>query len=79
MKKNLFQFILAIVGVLFTFCWFGALLFINIPEMNEGNVNTFSGALITVCLGLIFNYYYGSSKGSQDKTDLMKPNGDATV
>ena len=70
-NKNLIQFVLALVGVLFTFAWFGALLFINIPEKNEGNVNTFSGALITVCLGLIFNYYYGSSKSSQDKTDIM--------
>jgi hypothetical protein len=70
-NKNYVQFILALLGVLFTFAWFGALLFITIPEKNEGNVNTFSGALITVCLGLIFNYYYGSSKGSQDKTDIL--------
>ena len=72
--KNITQIILSVMGLIFTFAWFGSLLFIQVPEKNEGNVNTFSGALITVCLGLIFNYYFGSSKGSQDKTDIMNNN-----
>lgn len=70
-NKNLIQFILAILGVIFSMSWFAGLLFMDIPEGNKDMINTITGALITVCLGQIFNYYYGSSKSSSDKTDII--------
>ncbi len=76
LPKNAIQLILAASSVLFTFAWFVTLLFVEIPEKNQGNIDMFSGALITTCLGLVMNYYFSSSKGSQDKTDMLNPNKD---
>ena len=70
-KANI-MLILAVLAVVFTFAWFILLLFKVVPEANKGLIDTFSGALITVCLTSIYAYYFGSSKGSADKTDIMK-------
>ena len=70
-KANI-MLILAVLAVVFTFAWFVLLVFLEIPGANKGLIDTFSGALITVCLTSIYAYYFGSSKGSADKTDIMK-------
>ena len=70
-SKNLTQLILAIMGVVFCLAWFAALLFVSIPEANKDLVNIITGAMISVCLTQIYQYYFGSSKSSSDKTDMM--------
>jgi hypothetical protein len=63
-----------ILGGLITLCFFIVLylLIINpIPIDNRDVLYLIIGALIGF-EGAIVNYYYGSSKGSADKNDLIK-------
>lgn len=70
-SKNLTQLILAIMGVVFCLAWFAGLYFITIPEGNRDLVNIVTGALLGTVITQIYNYYFGSSKSSSDKTDIM--------
>lgn len=70
-SKNLTRLILAIMGVVFCLAWFAALLFIPVPEVNRDLVNIITGAMIGVVLTQIYNYFFGSSQSSADKTDMM--------
>jgi len=47
------------------------LFFITIPKENQQMVNIFAGAIITGALLTVFNWRFGSSKGSADKTSAM--------
>jgi hypothetical protein len=69
-SRNTTQLILAILGVVFCLAWFAALLFVPIPEANKDLINIITGALLSTCIAQIYNYYFGSSKSSADKTDL---------
>ena len=71
LNKNLIQLILAVMGVVFSMGWFALLIFKDFPPENRDMINTITGALITVRLGQIYNYFFGSSKGSSDKTDVI--------
>ena len=73
-SKNLTQLILAVLGLIFCLAWFAGLYFIVIPEGNRDLVNIVTGALLATVLNQVYNYYFGSSKSSQDKTDLMNEN-----
>tara|TARA_R110000787_G_scaffold175266_8_gene287767 strand:+ start:1055 stop:1564 length:510 start_codon:yes stop_codon:yes gene_type:complete len=47
------------------------LFFKEIPDKNRDVVNFILGVLIGTGLTGIFNYFFGSSKGSKDKADLL--------
>jgi hypothetical protein len=57
-------FLFAIIIVILLF-------FKEIPEKNRDVVNFILGVLIGTGLTGIFNYFFGSSKGSKDKADLL--------
>ena len=76
-SKNLTQLVLAVMGIIFCLAWFAGLYFIVIPEGNRDLVNIVTGALMGTVITQIYNYYFGSSKSSSDKTDIM--NGGSTV
>lgn len=76
-SKNLTQLVLAVMGVIFCLAWFAGLYFIVIPEGNRDLVNIVTGALLGTVITQIYNYYFGSSKSSSDKTDII--NGGNTV
>jgi len=42
-------------------------MWVVLPEANVGPVNQLFGAMATGC-GLVLQYFFGSSKGSADKT-----------
>ncbi len=48
-----------------------AIVFLNIPEKNETLFTHFMGIIEGVALS-IFSYYFGSSKGSSDKTNILE-------
>jgi hypothetical protein len=49
----------------------GALTFTGVPEASTDVIYMLYGALATG-FGGILNYYFGSSRGSKDKTDILK-------
>jgi len=59
---GVFTFSVAVVILLF---------FKEVPEKNKDVVNFILGVLIGTGLTGIFNYFFGSSKGSKDKADLL--------
>jgi len=69
-KENI-QLILSIMMVAFSFTWFTLLLFHDVPEGNKELVSAASGFFLGTGLALIYQYYFGSSKGSADKTNMM--------
>lgn len=78
LNKTTTKFILALIGILFSMSWFVLLLFKEAPEGNRDLINVITGALIAICIKEIFGYYFGSSQGSSDKTEMMAKNGQGT-
>ena len=70
--KN-FLYLFTSVWSVFAMAFFAFASFSPIPEENQRIVDTIIGVLIGTVLTGFFNFFFGSSKGSKDKTDaLMK-------
>jgi uncharacterized membrane protein len=67
--KDIFMYVLGALIVLGTFVLI-AMLLIYRTEMTDV-INITIGSLLAA-FGLVVGYFYGSSKGSADKTDMMK-------
>jgi len=52
------------------------LIFVKIPEGNESMLNIALGALIGSFSGGVVGYFFGSSQGSANKTEIMAKNND---
>lgn len=72
-NENLPLYIIAGVIILGLFIVLGVLLTAQIPEANKDIANTVIGALIAGFTAII-SYWFGSSKGSNDKNNLFKGN-----
>jgi VIT1/CCC1 family predicted Fe2+/Mn2+ transporter len=57
-------FVFSVVVVLLLF-------FVSIPKENKDVVNFILGVIVGTGLTGVFNYFFGSSKGSKDKDDLL--------
>lgn len=66
--KEIFMYAL---GALIVIGFFGILIFLVKQNVYEGTINLAVGALIAA-FGTIVGYFYGSSKSSAEKTDLLK-------
>lgn len=68
--KEILQYVFAalIVGCFFAFIV--VLLYKPIPVQNTETINLAAGALL-LAFGTVVGYYFGSSAGSQRKTDIM--------
>jgi len=71
-KKQLLYFAIGIVAVCFVY--FFCVTFIKIPEGGQRYADLILGFLIGTAVASVLNFYWGSSKGSQDKNDLIKRN-----
>lgn len=71
LTKTNIRFILALAGIAFSITWFIMLLFVTPPEVNRDMVSAITGAIIAICLKEVYGYYYGSSQGSADKTEML--------
>jgi len=69
-KKDINQYVLAWLVVGLFFLLVGILMFIDLPTSNIGPINQLFGAMATG-FGMVLSYYFGSSKGSSDKTTTM--------
>lgn len=70
LAKN-FIYVFASVWSIFAIAFFTAASFAPIPDANVRVVDTVVGVLIGTVLTGFFNFFYGSSKGSKDKTDAL--------
>lgn len=66
-----FVYYFAIFWSVFAMLYFCAVTFIDIPAGGQRIADTILGVLITSVVGGMFAYFYGSTKGSQMKTQLM--------
>jgi len=68
--KDHIQIALAVIIVVCFFLLVWMLLFFSIPKENVETMNLATGALLTA-FGTVVGYYFGSSAGSQRKTDML--------
>lgn len=70
-KKNVPKYILGSIITVGFFILLGLLIFRPIPQGNNEILYLAVGALISA-FSLVVGYYFGSSAGSAEKTDLLK-------
>jgi hypothetical protein len=76
-NTELIQLILVIYACIMSMLIMFGLFFINVPKENQQMVNIFATVIISGNLALLYNWRFGSSKGSADKTaSMLKPNED---
>ena len=68
--KN-FLYMFTSVWSVFAMVFFAMASFYTIPDANTRIVDTIIGVLIGTVLTGFFNFFFGSSKGSKDKTDAL--------
>ena len=69
--KELYMYLLGAIIVAGFFLLLYFLIYQQIPADNKDILNIAVGALIG-SFGSIVSYFYGSSKGSADKTEMLK-------
>lgn len=69
-QKEILQYSFAALIVVSFFVILGMLLFKKIPTENTETINLAIGALLTA-FGTVVGYFFGSSAGSQRKTDII--------
>lgn len=68
--KN-FLYLFTSVWSIFAMAFFYTASFVPVPDANQRIVDTIIGVLIGTVLTGFFNFFFGSSKGSKDKTDAL--------
>jgi hypothetical protein len=71
MKTELKEIFMYVLGGLIVIGFFLMLYFLVKENIYESTINLAIGALIAA-FGTIVGYFYGSSKGSADKNELLK-------
>jgi drug/metabolite transporter (DMT)-like permease len=69
--KDIFQYILGALIVIGFFLLLYLLVGAEVPETNKDLLNLVVGALIG-SFATVVGYFYGSSKGSSDKDELLR-------
>jgi uncharacterized BrkB/YihY/UPF0761 family membrane protein len=69
--KTTFQYILAALIIIGFFFLMIGLVYTAVPDVNKDLLNLVTGALIG-SFATIVGYFFGSSKGSADKNELLK-------
>ena len=70
-NKEVFQYVLGSLVVIGFFGLLIALIYVAIPQENKDILNIVIGALIGAFTSIV-GYFYGSSLGSKEKTEMMK-------
>lgn len=68
--KDKFQYGLGAVIVLGFFVLLAGLLFVAVPAQNEKAFDIMLG-ILSMGVGSVIGYFYGSSKGSSEKNDII--------
>lgn len=76
--KEKLMYLLGGMIVMGVFILIGVLMFKSVPPDNKDLLNITIGALIGSFVTVV-GYFYGSSKGSADKNELLQKTGDEPV
>ena len=68
--KEIYMYLLGTIIVIGFFTTLALVLTNSIPETNIDTANQTLGALL-MAFGMVVSFFFGSSKGSADKTDLL--------
>lgn len=71
-EERRFKYLLAVLSVIGVFVYLTAITFGTIPKENIRFADTILGAMITLVLATVYNYFFGSSDGSHRKTDIIE-------
>jgi uncharacterized membrane protein YgaE (UPF0421/DUF939 family) len=71
-NKNAIRFILAMFWSVAAVIYIYGVTFFIIPEDNHRAVDTVLGFVLGTIVATVMGFYFGSSQGSSDKTDIMK-------
>lgn len=66
-----FVYYFAAIWSLFAMVYFLGVTFIPIPPENQQSANTILGVLIASVVGVMFAYFYGSTRGGTEKSRLL--------
>jgi hypothetical protein len=69
--KNSIRNLLALGMVLFATVYILLVTFAHVPTANVRVVDTVLGFILGTMMATVINYYFGSSKGSDEKTELL--------
>lgn len=69
--KEVVQYVFSGLIIIATLAWFAMLLYVEVPTANKDLVTTASGIFLGSGWTQILNWWFGSSKGSSDKNELM--------
>lgn len=62
----------AVGSILLGFVYVFLVTFVEVPDQNLRFADTVLGVVISLIFAGIYNFFFGSSKGSMDKTEIMK-------
>jgi hypothetical protein len=68
--RDIFFYLIGALFIIGFFVCLGLVILYPMPEANEKTIGIMFGCLIAG-VSTVLGYFYGSSKGSADKTDLM--------
>jgi hypothetical protein len=68
-KRFIYWFTAA--SVFLGFAYIFVITFVPVPQASQRFADTILGVVITVVFGTIYNFFFGSSKGSHDKTNIL--------
>jgi len=74
-NKNNFQHALTLIVTISCLVTVNTILWVLIPKLEKDSITNLVFIIvnsITAFISTVLGYHYGSSKGSQDKTDLLK-------
>ena len=76
MDTKKFKYYLATAWSIFAFIYVMCITFLPIPANNLRFADTIIGFLLGTVVATIMNFFFGSSSGSEKKTDLLHGVGD---
>lgn len=72
MDAKKFKFYLATTWSIFAFIYIVCITFIAIPQSNIRFADTIIGFLLGTVIATIMNFFFGSSSGSEKKTEFIQ-------
>ena len=69
--KDKFMYALAGITITYAFVFLTMLLFFEIPDKNKDIIMILSGQLVVASSAAVYTYFFGSTKGSADKTEML--------